>query len=137
MRTGTYCDRCDLLVGLPGLHVIKVVDGADRDHTEVCVRPREPEAALHVRKHLRVAGREPRRERIGERAGERLRVVTEDVRRELEDIGARRGRDAKIGKAIEHVCDRLIDDRGDRAEVVGRGVTDDEQQVHRLRQARP
>jgi transposase len=30
VRTGTYCDRCDLLVGLPGLHVIKVVDGADR-----------------------------------------------------------------------------------------------------------
>ncbi len=29
VRTGTYCDRCDLLVGLPGLHVIKVVDGAD------------------------------------------------------------------------------------------------------------
>ena len=27
VRTGTYCDRCDLLVGLPGLHVIKVVDG--------------------------------------------------------------------------------------------------------------
>ena len=29
VRTGTYCDRCDLLVGLPGLHVIKVVEGAD------------------------------------------------------------------------------------------------------------
>jgi hypothetical protein len=25
MRGETYCDRCDLLVGLPGLHVIKVV----------------------------------------------------------------------------------------------------------------
>lgn len=23
-RTDTYCDRCDLLVGLPGLRVIKV-----------------------------------------------------------------------------------------------------------------
>jgi transposase len=23
-RSGTYCDRCDLLVGLPGLHVIRV-----------------------------------------------------------------------------------------------------------------
>ena len=23
--SGIYCDRCDLLVGLPGLHVIKVV----------------------------------------------------------------------------------------------------------------
>ena len=30
VRTGTYCDRCDLLVGLPGLHVIKVVGGAER-----------------------------------------------------------------------------------------------------------
>ena len=28
--SGTYCDRCDLLVGLPGLHVIKVVGGPDR-----------------------------------------------------------------------------------------------------------
>jgi hypothetical protein len=27
-RTGTYCDRRDLLVGLPGLHVIKVAAGA-------------------------------------------------------------------------------------------------------------
>src|SRR3954453_10136070 len=26
LRTDTYCDRCDLLVGLPGLHVIEVVD---------------------------------------------------------------------------------------------------------------
>ena len=25
-RSGTYCDRCDLLVGLPGLHVIRVVE---------------------------------------------------------------------------------------------------------------
>ena len=24
-RGETYCDRCDLLVGLPGLHVTKVV----------------------------------------------------------------------------------------------------------------
>ena len=26
VRGETYCDRCDLLVGLPGLHVIDVVD---------------------------------------------------------------------------------------------------------------
>ena len=26
LRTDTYCDRCDLLVGLPGLRVIDVVD---------------------------------------------------------------------------------------------------------------
>ena len=29
VRGDAYCDRCDLLVGLPGLHVIKVV--RDRD----------------------------------------------------------------------------------------------------------
>ena len=26
LRTDTYCDRCDLLVGLPGLRVIEVYD---------------------------------------------------------------------------------------------------------------
>ena len=30
LRAPGTCDRCDLLVGLPGLHVIKVVEGADR-----------------------------------------------------------------------------------------------------------
>ena len=30
-RSGTYCDRCDLLVGLPGLHVVDVADGGDAD----------------------------------------------------------------------------------------------------------
>ena len=29
-RTNTYCDRCDLLVGLPGLRVLEVVAGQDR-----------------------------------------------------------------------------------------------------------
>jgi transposase len=29
-RTETYCDRCDLLVGLPDLHVVEVADGGDR-----------------------------------------------------------------------------------------------------------
>ena len=30
VRGETYCDRCDLLVGLPGLHVIEVVDDRRR-----------------------------------------------------------------------------------------------------------
>jgi len=44
-RSGTYCDRCDLLVGLPGLHVIRVAeDGSDpgrggRVATDACGLP--------------------------------------------------------------------------------------------------
>ena len=30
LRTDTYCDRCDLLIGLPGLRVVAVVAGRDR-----------------------------------------------------------------------------------------------------------
>ena len=33
---GGYCDRCDLLIGLPGLHVIDVVSDA-RDRLTVTV----------------------------------------------------------------------------------------------------
>ncbi|PRY53382.1 hypothetical protein BCF74_1281, partial [Knoellia remsis] len=33
---GDYCDRCDLLVGLPGLHVI-AVERDDRDRLVVMV----------------------------------------------------------------------------------------------------
>ncbi len=30
-RAETYCSNCDLLVGLPGLHVVDVADGGDAD----------------------------------------------------------------------------------------------------------
>ena len=42
-RSNTYCDRCDVLVGLPGLHVIEVVAGqADGRLTVTVESPPDP-----------------------------------------------------------------------------------------------